>query len=103
MSLASRRHLLSLILGGAAAGLAACTAPSAPPMPGTSAGAAPDDQLSRAASAVAGQNCPATSQGLPRVVTRGEGPVVLHQPGTARGTTQRGGAQRPPQEGDSCP
>lgn len=102
MSASISRRLLSLVVLGAAAGLAACNQPSNPAMPGTSAGAAPDDTLSRAASEQAGQNCPTSSQGLPRLATRGEGPVVLRQPGTARGGVQRAAGQQMPVS-DSCP
>lgn len=49
-------------------------APAAPP----SVGAGVDTPISAEANRAAGQGCPATSAGMPRLVTRGEGPVVMH-------------------------
>lgn len=89
---------LALLAGG----LVACDRPSNPPMAGTSQGAAPDNTLAGAAGESAGRGCIPTSQGLPRLATRGEGPVVLRS-GQASGSVARGGVQQPPQVGDSCP
>jgi len=102
MRTSSRRNLLSLAGSGALVAVLAACANSNPPMAGTSAGAVPDTTQEGEARAIAGQGCPPTSQGAPRLATRGEGPVVLRS-GTARGTAARGTAAQAPQMADSCP
>lgn len=71
--------------------LAACDAPRTALAPGSSAGSSAP--LAEAqARAAAGEGCPATTQGTARLVTRGEGPVVLHG-GTPSGTASRSGTR----------
>lgn len=101
MSTSSRRTLLSLAGSGALVAVLAACANSNPPMAGTAAGTTPDTGQEGAARDQAGQGCPPTSQGLPRLATRGEGPTVLRS-GTARGSAGRGTAQQMPPV-DSCP
>ena len=91
-----------LILCVVAASIAACGQPSNPTMAGSSQGAAPDNTLAGAAGDIAGGGCVPTSQGLPRLATVGDGPVVLRA-GQPVGTVARGPVQQPPQEGGSCP
>ena len=104
MALSSRRNLLSLAGSGALVAVLAACASSTPPMAGSSAGAAAPVEES-AARALAGQGCPPTSQGLPRVGGgRGDTPVVLRS-GPPRGSAARpaGTVSATPEPADSCP
>lgn len=87
---------------GLLAVLAACQAPRTEPAPGTAAGSAPESQAEAAARASAGSACPATTQGLARLATRGDGPVVLRS-GPGAGSTARPGVTLPAGGSDGCP
>ena len=90
------------LLAGILAILAACEAPRTEPAPGTAAGAAPESQAEAAARASAGSACPATTQGMARLATRGDGPVVLRS-GPGAGTAARSSVTLPPGGSDGCP
>ncbi len=92
----------TLVILAAASALVACQAERTPPAPGTAAGSAPESQLEAAARASAGAGCPVTTQGPARIVTRGEGPVVLHT-GPGAGSAAQPNVVLPAGGTDGCP
>jgi hypothetical protein len=80
---------LATVLLAAGVALAACQPPQTARTSPSGTASGVDAPLSAAANQQAGQGCPATTQGMPQLATRGEGPVVLR---TSPGV---GGAGRP--------